>query len=42
MSTNMADERSISRLDLRDRYRSQSIDGNYFVVLMTRIFQAQI
>ncbi|CAH8602854.1 unnamed protein product [Schistosoma curassoni] len=28
MSTNMADERSISRLDLRDRYRSQSIDGS--------------
>ncbi|VDP25480.1 unnamed protein product [Schistosoma mattheei] len=33
MSTNMADERSISRLDLRDRYRSQSIDGNYFVII---------
>ncbi|CAH8603189.1 unnamed protein product [Schistosoma margrebowiei] len=28
MSTNMADERSISRLDLRDRYTSQSIDGS--------------
>uniref|UniRef100_A0A095C6B4 Uncharacterized protein n=1 Tax=Schistosoma haematobium TaxID=6185 RepID=A0A095C6B4_SCHHA len=33
MSTNMADERSISRLDLRDRYRSQSIDGE--IVLLT-------